>query len=209
MSHTTLEHPEEPESSSSTIRLQSEPSMDTFTPSDDISWTFHDPVVPGPLPEAQITDSNLPHVFATLGRRREVKKDELLWERRDKLLALAENTFNRNLVPPPRTLNRSAEGTFRSELMYLGSVLLCYKCIDSKTKKEGYQLNKWKYNQLMEILAEIAKDRSIYARALSLTPPSIPSIPDQWDIESLWALPELEVILVAFREDVENYLAFW
>ena len=205
MTPTTTVTPPEESPDSSSICLTPSQSLEE----DSIDWQFNGPLVTGPLSNAQPMDTNLPRVFDAAGKRRELQKGSKLWLRREYLLAIAENFLNRSSAPPARTLNRSAEGAFRKELALLSSVLLCFQWLDPNSSKEGYQFDKWKYKQLITQLQNIAAERYLYAQALVVQPPSLPSLPNQWPIDSLWSSSEMEILCVTLREDVENYLAFW
>ena len=173
-----------------------------------ISWSFDGPLATS-FDTVTVASNESNKWFEAAKRRREVKADKALSARRDALLVIAENVFDRSNAPAFRALSRVAEGHFRDEMALLDSVLLAHPCQVPESNEVGYCLEKWKYDRLQELLSRLSVDRQSVLRNMNLSSPSIPSLPLEWPINSLWGVKDLEVLCVALREDVENFLAFY
>src|SRR3979490_1714556 len=73
----------------------------------------------------------------------------------------------------------------------------------------GYRLDPWTYESLLIELRKIKEKRKLTLDSFSITPPKVPTLPEEWPSDSVWNLLKLEVICAAYREDVENFLAFY
>ena len=174
-----------------------------------IDWTFDGPLVLGPLQNVCITPTKFPMNFKSAEKRKEVKAYNLLSLRREALLCVAENYFDRSNVPALRSMSRLAEGHFKEELSLLDSVLLAMPGRVADSNEIGYYIDPFKYQMLQEALTCLAQDRKDLLQQMNLDPPAIPSLPSEWSTDSLWRAKDLEVLCIALREDVENFLAFY
>ena len=184
--------------------LSSEAYLDVPLP-----WAALEPLSAGSPIQLPTLAQQLNVELLTSGRRKEVRKNNKAWTRKNELLCIAETFLNRKDAPGYRPLSPCAEGLFKDEL-YLLDKMLTPKIVKLPHKDEiGYRVDPWRYESVLIELRRIEEKRRLTVESFSVESPKVPQLPDQWPTDAIWTLPQVEVLCAAYREDVENFLAFY
>ena len=140
-----------------------------------VVWDFSGPLSPGSPIQLTSPRSQPTIKIRTAGRRKIVRVDDRVWEMRNDLLCVADNSLDRSMAPGYRPLSPCAEGLFKEKLNLLDSLLFTQPVILSR-QTLGFQLDPWKYDSLSMELQKIEEKRSPTLKNFSITPPRIPML---------------------------------
>ncbi|KAF8583558.1 hypothetical protein K439DRAFT_1617362 [Ramaria rubella] len=128
---------------------------ESLSSSQEIDWDFSGPLLHGPLPSGITLDNSSPIVFKTAEKRKLVQQNDTLWQRRDELLALAENYVNHTNAPGFRAMTQYSEKVFKYQLDHLDAALVAYP-VQFSEDEVGYCLDPRKYDFLIDCMEKIA-----------------------------------------------------